>query len=51
MRPGDFSPGNAIAGESRYDIGSQGFNEAGGFLPRKRPKLLSLVLIWLASLQ
>ena len=34
MRPGDFSPGN-VEGKHRMRSLS-GFNEAGGFLPRKR---------------
>ena len=33
MRPGDFSPGNSPSGCLRR--ASAGFNEAGGFLPRK----------------
>ena len=35
MRPEDFSPGNARSRPSRRDQ-SRSFNEAGGFLPRKR---------------
>ena len=36
MRPGDFSPGNGICGAIRAGFAGIGFNEAGGFLPRKR---------------
>ena len=36
MRPGDFSPGNGAPRPATYDLGLLGFNEAGGFLPRKR---------------
>ena len=35
MRPGDFSPGNVDLEFARLDH-ALGFNEAGGFLPRKR---------------
>ena len=35
MRPGDFSPGNLPASRGYY-VANCGFNEAGGFLPRKR---------------
>ena len=35
MRPGDFSPGNSLSDLATYLILSKGFNEAGGFLPRK----------------
>ena len=36
MRPGDFSPGNSQISSSDHGCGSErGFNEAGGFLPRK----------------
>ena len=35
MRPGDFSPGNS-AGAVPQDRAVSCFNEAGGFLPRKR---------------
>ena len=34
MRPEDFSPGNRIR-NGNVDSSHQGFNEAGGFLPRK----------------
>ena len=36
MRPGDFSPGNTAAMARRPARASTRFNEAGGFLPRKR---------------
>ena len=39
MRPGDFSPGNIAGKYSAAARGAQfpgGFNEAGGFLPRKQ---------------
>ena len=35
MRPEDFSPGNRLR-ESPLLPNPWGFNEAGGFLPRKR---------------
>ena len=36
MRPGDFSPGNKQVDRQRAELRLQtGFNEAGGFLPRK----------------
>ena len=38
MRPGDFSPGNTCRSRStRGETWRTRFNEAGGFLPRKRP--------------
>ena len=36
MRPGDFSPGNTLTFSPSFE--SIGFNEAGGFLPRKRER-------------
>ena len=36
MRPGDFSPGNAVCGRRCDPRMTDCFNEAGGFLPRKR---------------
>ena len=36
MRPGDFSPGNPRHGRVRSTAYRKCFNEAGGFLPRKR---------------
>ena len=36
MRPGDFSPGNAGADACDRTHAHAGFNEAGGFLPRKQ---------------
>ena len=35
MRPGDFSPGNTVSSRQTILVDCQGFNEAGGFLPRK----------------
>ena len=35
MRPGDFSPGNRHRGAGAGRPAAGGFNEAGGFLPRK----------------
>ena len=35
MRPGDFSPGNLDSTPVLQYPGETGFNEAGGFLPRK----------------
>ena len=35
MRPGDFSPGNGRLVLPRLPSTREGFNEAGGFLPRK----------------
>ena len=35
MRPGDFSPGNKTAARPPHRAAAS-FNEAGGFLPRKR---------------
>ena len=35
MRPGDFSPGNAMPSPAACTPATAGFNEAGGFLPRK----------------
>ena len=37
MRPGDFSPGNGSAVAPTSARAWRCFNEAGGFLPRKRP--------------
>ena len=36
MRPGDFSPGNAASRLAYVTKAIARFNEAGGFLPRKR---------------
>ena len=36
MRPGDFSPGNFHVSQHIAYTNLEGFNEAGGFLPRKR---------------
>ena len=36
MRPGDFSPGNAGTKTLPSLSSLPGFNEAGGFLPRKQ---------------
>ena len=36
MRPGDFSPGNVALMIEPGPAGTSRFNEAGGFLPRKR---------------
>ena len=36
MRPGDFSPGNMPSWSGGMVMLGCGFNEAGGFLPRKR---------------
>ena len=35
MRPGDFSPGN-VPPHLHHPLARLGFNEAGGFLPRKQ---------------
>ena len=35
MRPEDFSPGNAAGAAGARLRSAAGFNEAGGFLPRK----------------
>ena len=35
MRPGDFSPGNMAEVNEKAVDSMIGFNEAGGFLPRK----------------
>ena len=41
MRPGDFSPGNKY-NQLNLQVNARGFNEAGGFLPRKLPALTGL---------
>ena len=42
MRPGDFSPGNKVLNLSSRRV-KMSFNEAGGFLPRKRYPLGSIL--------
>ena len=39
MRPEDFSPGNRRGGHARENGRHSGFNEAGGFLPRKHSEI------------
>ena len=51
MRPGDFSPGNRVEGEQALKLMRAGFNEAGGFLPRKPACEVAMSCIAECSLQ